>query len=98
MMTEPTSPAPYLHPQPLTAAYPHHNGYKRPFQQYEEHDLSDRERAKPEPKRRARKKTQSPSERVPDLWSVDPILENMKVLMEQRMEEVRNGKESQIEL
>jgi hypothetical protein len=95
MMTEPATPAPYT-----LQAYPHHvvvggGVYKRPYD-----SDSDRDRAhKPEAKRRARKKTPSPSRgRAADLWSVDALLENMKALIGQRLEEVRSGARGDVEL
>lgn len=101
MRTEPATPAPYT--TMTLPAYPHHasaggGGYKRPFQPCDED--SDRDRAhKPEAKRRARKKTQSPpGVRAADLWSVDAILENMKALIGQRLEQVRNGARGDVEL
>lgn len=88
MMTEPASPAPYTH----IAPYAHHPGYnKRPFHHYDEHD----DRGKPEPKRRARKKTPSPSGRgggpapAADLWSTEILMENVRCLVGQKMDDVR---------
>lgn len=85
MMTEPSSPVPYLTPHSR-------NIYKRPLDGYEDDELY-RGRAKPGPKRRGRqKKTPSPAGKaIPphsDLWDTEALLESIRSLVGQKLDEV----------
>lgn len=102
MMTGPSAPTPYAHTEPTVH---HRNGpvsCKRSFhQRYEQ--LSDSDRAQPEPKRRnRRKKTDLPLSLLAGgatgTMQVQSILENIRAMLQNQFEEVRNGRFEELEV
>ena len=97
MMTIPSGPAPYAHIQPAVS---HQNGpvsYKRSFHQHCG-QASDSDRARHEPKRRNQRKKTDPPLSSMGAMQVEPILENLRAILQSRFEEVRSGRFEELEL
>jgi len=102
VMTVPSVPAPYAHIQP---AISHQKGLvscKRSFHRHCE-QASDSDRARPEPKRRNQRKKTDPTLSSfaggpMGTLQVEPILENLRAMLQSRFEELRSGRFEELEM
>ena len=99
MMTQPSSPAPYAHIQPAVGHQAGAMSCKRPFHQ---HSNQTADSARPEPKRRnQRKKANSPLRSLAGgaraVLHVEPILENLRALLQGQFEEALSGRFEELE-